>query len=87
MRLKLGPEAYFSNVCRPGRFIAPSTGVVYFVAYTGKPVMREPGAMLEAETWSKGIFFSMYEVLVLMGQGAMLESETCLGPEAYFFNM
>ena len=47
--------------------------------------MREPGAMLEGETWSKGIFFSMYEVLVLMGQGAMLESETW--SRGIFFNM
>ena len=32
-------------------------GVVCLVADTGKWVLTEPGAMLEAETWSKCIFF------------------------------
>ena len=36
---------------------APSTGVVCFLAESGKRVLTELGAMEEAETWSIGIFF------------------------------
>ena len=37
--------------------IAPSIGVVCFLALIGKGGLIEPGAMHEAETWSRGIFF------------------------------
>ena len=36
---------------------APSTGVICFLAESGKLVLTELGAMKEAETWSIGIFF------------------------------
>ena len=36
---------------------APSIGVVYLVPVTGNLALAEPGALLEAEAWSRGIFF------------------------------
>ena len=37
--------------------MAPSIGVVCLVTIMQKRVLVEPGAMQEAETWSRGIFF------------------------------
>ena len=37
--------------------VAPSIGVVCLVAKMQKWVLAGPGALQEAETWSRGIFF------------------------------
>ena len=45
--LKFGPEAYFFQCVNLAGLIwmAPSIGVVCFLAETGKRVLTEPGAM------------------------------------------